>query len=192
MFEIYLKNLVQVLEKIECTDVAKTIAPNYGVDRVVVMVREVKKAGGKIVWVGNGGSAAIASHSAADYFRTGNIKTQCFSDAPLLTCMSNDFGYSDVFSKPIELYAEPQDVLVAISSSGRSANILNSVKAARDKECAIVTLSGFDVENPLRKSGDINFYVPCSEYGHVELVHGVLCHSFLDLFMQSIRNKEVK
>lgn len=183
VFETYMRNLFQVLNEIECTEQTRAISPEQGVEFVVDNVADVKQAGGKMIWVGNGGSAAIASHSAADYFRTGDIKTQCFSDAALLTCMSNDFGYADVFSRSIALYAESRDVLVAISSSGKSINILNAVRAAREKNCKVVTLSGFDSENPLRKNGDINFYVPCTEYGYVELAHGVLCHSFLDLFM---------
>ena len=111
-------------------------------------------------------------------------KRSVFSDAALLTCMSNDFGYPEVFSKPVALYADPGDILIAISSSGKSINILNAVKAAREKKCCIITLSGFEADNPLRKSGDYNFYVPSHEYGYVELTHGVLCHSILDLYMK--------
>lgn len=189
MFENYMRNLIQVMGKIECTETTDTIPPEQGMECVVAMIAGVKHTSGKMLWVGNGGSAAIASHSTADYFRTGNIKTQCFTDSSLLTCMSNDFGYPEVFARPIELYADPGDVLVAISSSGQSVNILNAVQAAKKKGCSVVTLSGFDADNPLRKMGDVNFYIPCSEYGYVELIHGVLCHSFLDLYMQGSINK---
>ena len=192
MFEHYLQDLIQVMKTIECNDHTGSLSMDDGVGVVVSMLTDVKESGRKIIWVGNGGSAAITSHSAADYFRTGNIKTQCFSDASLLTCMSNDFGYPAVFAKPIELYAESGDILVAISSSGQSVNILNAVQAAKEKGCKVVTLSGFKKENPLRKLGDVNFYVLCGEYGHVELAHGVLCHSFLDLYMQGTICKEVE
>ena len=192
MFERYLQELIQAMKTTECSDHAGSLKTDDGVMRVVSMLKAVKEAGGKIIWVGNGGSAAITSHSAADYFRTGKIKTLCFSDASLLTCMSNDFGYPAVFAKPIELYAEVGDVLVAISSSGQSVNILNAVQVAKDKGCKVVTLSGFMAINPLRKLGDVNFYVSCGEYGHVELAHGVLCHSFLDLYMQGTICKEVE
>ena len=190
MFETYIRGLMQVMGKIECSEKAGIILPELGVERIIAMFDGVKQTRGKIMWVGNGGSAAIASHSAADYFRTGNVKTQCFTDSSLITCMSNDFGYPEVFSRPVELYAESGDVLVAISSSGKSPNILNAVQAAREKGCIVVTLSGFNAENPLRKMGDVNFYVPSSEYGFVELTHGVLCHSFLDLFMRGRINQE--
>ena len=184
MFEIYLRNLTQVLCKIECTDNVGDIAAAQGVDRVVAKMAEVKNAGAKILWVGNGGSASIVAHSSTDYFRTGNFKTQCFNEASLITCLANDFGYAEVFVRPIELYADPDDLLVAISSSGQSANILNAVQTARRKGCTIITLSGFEAGNPLRKSGNVNFYVPSKEYGFVELTHGFLCHGFLDVFMQ--------
>ena len=192
MFERYLRELIQVMKTIECSDHAGSQTSDDGVMIAVSMLKAVKETEGKIIWVGNGGSAAITSHSAADYFRTGNIKTLCFSDASLLTCMSNDYGYPAVFSKPIQLYAEPGDLLVAISSSGQSVNILNAVHAAKEKGCKVITLSGFQVTNPLRKLGDVNFYVSCGEYGHVELAHGVLCHSFLDLYMRDTICKEVK
>jgi D-sedoheptulose 7-phosphate isomerase len=101
----------------------------------------------------------------------------------MMTCLGNDFGYLSVFQKPIELFATLGDMLFAISSSGKSANILNAVEAARNKDCYIITFSGFGPDNPLRILGDLNFYVPANHYGLVELAHGVLCHSFLDLLM---------
>lgn len=91
-----------------------------------------------------------------------------------MSCIGNDFGYAAVFQKPIEMFAEPGDILVAISSSGQSANIINGVAAARAKGCHIISLSGFLADNPLRQLGDFNFYVPSNRYGYVELAHSVL------------------
>lgn len=188
MFQEYLLQFQRILSQMECSDAQGTLTIDQGVNVAIDLVATVKNAGHKVLWVGNGGSAAIASHSAADYFRTGNIKTQCFSDASLLTCMGNDFGYPEVFARPIGVYAESGDVLVAISSSGQSVNILNAVDRAKEKGCKVISLSGFKADNPLRARGDLNFYVPSIDYGYIELAHGILCHSFLDLLMKGSRD----
>jgi len=154
----------------------------------IKMIIEQAKAGGKILFIGNGGSASIASHMAVDFWKNAGIRALAFNDSSLLTCISNDYGYEHVFEKPIETFAEANDVLIAISSSGQSENILLAVKAARAKGAKIITLSGFDKDNPLRKSGDVNFYVPVLEYGHVEVIHLALCHCLVDVI---IKNKEI-
>jgi len=102
------------------------------------------------------------------------------NDASMLTCLGNDLGYERVFAKQIELYARADDLVIAISSSGRSANILNGVKAARAAKCAVVTFSGFTSDNPLRRLGDLNFYINSDRYGFVEIGHLTICHAILD------------
>lgn len=185
MFDTYIRKLKNLLDEIECTDNQNPIDVTRAVDQVLSLINKIRCSSKKIIWIGNGGSAAIAEHSALDYFRTANIKTQAFNDAPLVTCLGNDFGYASVFEKPISLYAEANDILMAISSSGRSVNILNAVAAAREKGAYIITFSGFAADNPLRSMGDLNFYVPVQHYGYVELIHQILCHGFLDLYMAS-------
>lgn len=138
-------------------------------------------ADNRLMFVGNGGSAAIASHMAIDYSRNGGMSATAFNDGAALTCLGNDFGYEYVFAKQIQFHGRAGDVLIAISSSGRSANILKAVEAARLRGCAVVTLSGFASDNPLRRSGDVNFYVASGEYGFVEIAHLALIHSWLDL-----------
>jgi D-sedoheptulose 7-phosphate isomerase len=150
------------------------------VNQVIAAARRAHAAGNKLIFVGNGGSAAIASHMATDYSKNGNIRALALNDSAMLTCLGNDLGYAEVFAKQIELHARPEDVVVAISSSGRSANILNAVKAARVAKCGVITLSGFAVDNPLRGLGDINFYIASDRYGFVEIGHLTLCHAILD------------
>jgi D-sedoheptulose 7-phosphate isomerase len=150
------------------------------VNQVIGLARQAHSAGNKLFFVGNGGSAAIASHMATDYSKNGNIRALALNDSSMLTCLGNDLGYDRVFAKQIELHARPGDLVIAISSSGRSANILNAVQAARDAKCAIVTLSGFSAENPLRRLGDINFYIDSDRYGFVEIGHLTICHVILD------------
>jgi D-sedoheptulose 7-phosphate isomerase len=155
-----------------------------GIACAVELIMLQADADGKLMFIGNGASAAISSHQATDFWKNGQIKAIAFNDVSGLTCISNDFGYEHVFEKPIEMFAEPMDVLVAISSSGRSESILRGVAAARQKGAKIITLSGFDRTNPLRQLGDINFYVPSSYYGHVEVVHLSICHCLLDIIIQ--------
>jgi D-sedoheptulose 7-phosphate isomerase len=120
---------------------------------------------------------------AIDFWKNGGIRATAFNDCSLLTCIGNDYDYKHVFEKPIEMFAEQGDVLIAISSSGKSENILLGVKAARTNGCRVITFSGFDEANPLRRMGDYNFYVPSMAYGHVEVVHQSLCHCLLDYIM---------
>jgi D-sedoheptulose 7-phosphate isomerase len=150
------------------------------VNQVMSHARRAHAAGNKLVFVGNGGSAAIASHMATDYSKNGDVRSLALNDSSMLTCLGNDLGYDRVFAKQIELHARPDDLVIAISSSGRSANILNAVKAARSAKCAVVTFSGFTADNPLRRLGDINFYIDSDRYGFVEIGHLTICHAILD------------
>ena len=101
-----------------------------------------------------------------------------------ITCLSNDFSYEDVFSKQIEYHGFEDDLLVAISSSGNSKNIINAVERAKSKKMQIITLSGFNENNSLKKLGDINFYINSLEYGFVEILHLTVIHTALDLFLE--------
>jgi D-sedoheptulose 7-phosphate isomerase len=139
--------------------------------------------GNKIMFIGNGGSAAIASHMANDFQKNGGMRALAFNDGATLTCLGNDFGYPHVFEKQIEMHARPGDLLVAISSSGRSPNILKGVEAARAAGAEILTLSGFDADNPLRALGEVNLYLPSPHYGFVEAGHLTLLSAILDLSM---------
>jgi D-sedoheptulose 7-phosphate isomerase len=117
---------------------------------------------------------------AVDFSKHAGIRGIAFNDPALMSCIANDFGYEHVFEKPLEFFADKGDILVAISSSGRSQNILSAVKAARKKGLLVVSLSGFLPDNPLRSSGDLNFYVPAQAYSHVEIMHHSILHYVLD------------
>lgn len=146
----------------------------------VESARRVTKGDNKIVFVGNGGSAGIASHMAIDYSKNGGMRALAFNDGAALTCLSNDFGYDKVFSTQIDLHGRSGDLLMAISSSGQSASILNAVGMARARGMEIVTFSGFRADNPLRRLGDVNFFVDSDQYGFVEIIHLSLIHAVLD------------
>jgi len=156
-------------------------------ETAINMILEASNAEGKLIFIGNGASAAIASHMATDFWKNGRVKAIAFNDASGLTCVSNDFGYRHVFEKPIEMFAEAGDILIAISSSGQSENILLGAEAARRIGARVITLSGFAQKNPLRSMGDINLYVPVDEYGYVEVIHHSLCHCLVDTIIKMKR-----
>lgn len=180
----YHKDFLKLLNSVIVTDKHKRKLDFWrGIKLTCDIIKKQSSIGGKVFFIGNGGSAAIANHMAIDFWKNGNIPSMAFSDSSLLTCISNDFGYKHVFEKPIEFFANKKDVLIAISSSGKSENILNGVKAAQIKNCSIITLSGFDKNNQLSSKGICNFYVPAHEYGYVEVIHQYICHYILDIFM---------
>jgi D-sedoheptulose 7-phosphate isomerase len=148
---------------------------------VLGLMRQSHAARARVWIIGNGGSAAIASHMANDLTKNGGIRASAISDAAMLTCLANDFGYEQVFARALAFQAGPKDGLIAISSSGNSANILNAVAQARQLGCWIFTLSGFHEANKLRGLGDYNAHVASANYGTVELAHLILLHALLDL-----------
>ena len=146
----------------------------------------VHKGSNKTLIFGNGGSAAIASHFSVDL--TKNAKLHCvnFNEADLITCFSNDYGYERWVEKAVDFYGNEGDLLIVISSSGSSKNMLNGVKAARKGNFkAVVTLSGFAEDNPLRQLGDINLWINSRAYNFVENIHQVWLLAIVDLIIGS-------
>ncbi len=156
------------------------------VARLVTNIR----MGKKFMAIGNGGSAAIAIHAHVDFANAGGLETVDLMSPAMLTCTANDYGYENVFARPVELFAKEGDILFAISSSGKSPNILEACEVARFGKCYIVTFSGFNPDNPLRRLGDVNFYVPSNHYGFVEIAHQTLIHCILDFFVERKNRKK--
>ena len=182
--ERYAQTLRVALSAAQVTDSSGvTVDSSDAIQRIIDSLQEVRDAGGKNIFIGNGGSAAIASHMAIDYSKNGRMPAQAFNDGASLTCLGNDLGYEDVFAEQIKLFAKPADQLFAISSSGASPNILKAVNESRRVGCRVVTLSGFRPDNPLRSLGDLNWYVNSTEYGFVEISHLAICHAILDYQM---------
>jgi D-sedoheptulose 7-phosphate isomerase len=180
----YLAQLHRHLTEAAATDAAgRALDLEEALDEAGKTARAVTEAGGTVYFIGNGGSAGIASHMAIDFTKNGGMRALAFNDGSYLTCLGNDLGFDQVFAKPLEMHARKGDLLIAISSSGRSANILNGVDMARKRGCRILTFSGFSTDNPLRGRGDFNFYLGSGEYGFVEVGHLALIHTILDLAM---------
>jgi D-sedoheptulose 7-phosphate isomerase len=186
LLDRWIGSLASAMRAAEVTDKAsKKLTLEQGCEWVRKAAHQAHDAGNKIIFIGNGGSAGIASHLAIDFSKNGGLRALAFNDPSALTCLGNDLGYENVFAKQLEFHARPGDVLIAISSSGKSPNMLAAVKMARTRDCRVVTYSGFSETNDLRKTGDVNFYVRGQdmEYGFVEVAHLALCHAVLDIDM---------
>lgn len=136
-----------------------------------------------IYLIGNGASASMASHYAADLAKNAGLHTEVFSDLSLITAISNDMGYEYVFAEPLRRRGQKGDILIAISSSGESENILNATKSARALMMKSITLSAMSPDNLLRTLGDLNAYVPADSYGHSETCHAAILHHLMDLVL---------
>jgi D-sedoheptulose 7-phosphate isomerase len=183
----YLAELAEVLTQVQCATGEGMLSLTEGLEQAVALITGQTGQGRKVMFVGNGGSAAIASHQATDYLKNGGMRAVAFNDPATLTCLSNDLGYERVFEKQVEMLADPGDVLIAISSSGKSENILRAVAAGAAAGTRIVTMSGFAADNPLRQRGELTFYVPSHSYGFVEITHLALCHCIVDTIIARSR-----
>ena len=152
-----------------------------GLEALVRLWARQQAAGARVYWIGNGGSAAVASHLSQDLLNKCAIRSSTFNDPALITCMANDYGYRRVFERPLTTLAQEGDVLVAVSSSGMSDNIVGAVRAALGKGLDVVALSAFAADNRLRGlAATLSFHTPTASYGQAELAHGALLHAALD------------
>lgn len=146
----------------------------------------VQNRGGKVIIAGNGGSAAIADHCVVDFTKNAGVRAVSFSGAAWVSCLANDFGYEEWVARSLKMYGESNDLVVLISSSGQSENILRAGRTARELGIPLVTLSGFAHDNPLRSLGDLNLWVESRAYNIVEMVHQVWLLSVCDAVIGSV------
>jgi D-sedoheptulose 7-phosphate isomerase len=177
---IYNTAFTKAFEGIEAFDGETKISYDLAIEKCVNMVLKAQSDNKKIMFAGNGGSAGITSHMAIDFWKNGKVKATAFNDSSLLTCLANDISFEHVFSTPIEMFGEKGDIAMVISSSGSSKNILNAAEQAAKSGCSVITFSGFNTANALKKMGHINFYVPAFSYGFVEVIHNLIIHCILD------------
>ncbi|WP_323798162.1 SIS domain-containing protein [Nisaea sp.] len=178
----YFETLARLTREAGATDhTGQVKSLGDGINEFITRGRAAHDSGNKMIFIGNGASASMASHYALDFAKNGGIRSLAMTDHAMLTALTNDIGGDAIFAEQIGFYAQPGDILVAISSSGSSPNITKAVERARDIGCAVITFSGFAADNPLRLSGDLNFYVAGDEYGFVETAHAALIHAIIDL-----------
>ncbi len=158
------------------------LSPEDGIAHAMQILRAARERASSVYLVGNGGSAGIASHATTDFVNVVKLRAQTVHDSSLLTCMANDYGYENAFARILYQLAGRDDVLVAISSSGKSANIRNAAATVKQKGGQVLTLSGFERDNPLRAMGDLNIWLDSRDYGFVEIGHQFILHNIADRF----------
>ena len=141
--------------------------------------------GKKIIFTGNGGSAAMASHCAVDLTKNAGVRAINFNEADLITCFANDYGYEEWMMKAVEFYGDEEDVLVLISSSGRSKNVLRAAEKAKQMGIEVISFSGFDTDNPLRQVGSVNLWADSRAYNIVEMTHHIWLLAIIDMIIGS-------
>ena len=140
--------------------------------------------GNKALIVGNGGSAAIASHFSVDLTKNASVRCINFNEADLITCFANDYGFDDWIKHAVRFFGDEGDIFIAISSSGKSKDIINGCISAKENNFSkIVTFSGFDQNNPLKKFGDLNFWVDSKAYNFLENIHQFWLLAVVDLII---------
>ena len=151
-----------------------------GMQAILTRLHHCREQTAVVYVIGNGGSAAIASHAVIDFLNMAKIKATAMLDPAVTTCISNDYGYEHVYEKQLAQFIEKKDVLIAISSSGNSKNIINAATFAKNKGAHVITLSGFSENNRLRQIGDYNLCLNANDYGQVEIGHAFILHYFTD------------
>lgn len=186
MDNAYIAELINRLENTEFWRTTHEKAGSYdeGIRLLVDMFTGHKRNGSRLFFIGNGGSSAIASHMTADYMKNGGMNTYSLYDNAVTTCMGNDYGYEHIFSRPMSFLMREGDLVVSISSSGSSPNILNAIGTAKEKHAEVITFTGFAPDNRAKQMGDVNVYVPSFRYGMVETIHNLILQQVVDLIME--------
>ena len=180
----YQDRLSAALAGLEVTDQAgHAVSEADGFARWVQVTRDVHDAGRHLYFIGNGGSAMIASHMAVDATKNGGLRAFAFNDPAFLTAISNDISFDEIFAMPLAKFGQAGDLLMTISSSGNSPNVVRGLETGRQMGMHLVTLSGKGPGNRSRAMGDLNFYVPADRYGWVECAHQVIIHYWFDQYL---------
>ena len=148
-----------------------------GFQQLRSVLQSIRDSAHRVFLFGNGGSASIAEHISSDLNNIAKTRSYPLLSTPQVTAIANDVNYDAVFSSQVVQHSEEGDLVIAISSSGASTNVLTGVAAARRQGCRVLTLSGFAPDNPLRISGNFNLYVPSGSYAVVEVVHFGFLHA---------------
>lgn len=194
VYQGYVEQGIRSINSIEASLGANPDLSTFSIARAIFVVVSILKnlpKSSHIYIIGNGGSASIASETANRFWKFCRFKSMAFNDPAILTSTANDMGWERVFELPLNTFAENGDVLIAISSSGESPNIINAVTVAKSKGLATITLSGFKPDNRLRQMGILNFYVPraaeypvlSSAYRHTERTHLFILDCILDTYL---------
>lgn len=183
----YFARICNLLQQTRVTDAGqKPLLFNDAASQGAQAMLDTGRRGNKVILLGNGGSASIAGHMQMDLCNRAHVPALVFNNPPVLTALANDHGYVTAFERLVTLHGEPGDLVIAISSSGQSENLLRAADAARAAGCSIITFTGFKADNPLRQLGDLNYYIDSTHYGEVEVAHHALGHFLTDCAVDDV------
>ena len=175
-FKEYSNSITSLLDKVDTNLISQSVE----------LIKKAKNKNNKIYIVGNGGSASMASHVSVDFAKVARIPSSTFNNANLITCFANDYGYENWVTEAIKAYCNNNDLFILISSSGTSKNIVNAARYCKDHSIKLITLSGFNENNPLSNLGDINFHINSSDYNFIEMSHHIILVSIVDIFAKKL------
>ena len=156
------------------------------IEQSVKLIQKSIHKKSKVYIVGNGGSASIASHVSVDFAKIARIPSATFNNSNLITCFANDYGYENWVLEAIKAYTNKNDLIILISSSGTSNNIVNAAKYCKSNKINLITFSGFNKDNPLSKLGNINFHIDSNKYNYIEMSHHIILLALVDIFAEKI------
>ena len=174
-FEQYKNSIDKTLSSIAETNLNKSIK----------LINKTVKRKGKVYIAGNGGSSSIASHVSVDFAKVAKVPSSTFNNVNLITCFANDFGYENWVTEAIKSYTNKNDMMILISSSGTSKNIVNAAKFCKKNSIDLITLSGFKKNNPLSKYGDVNFHINSNQYNFIEMSHHIILVYLVDVLAKN-------
>ena len=171
-FKNYTKSINEILDNVDSNLIEKSVK----------IINKIIKQNKRIFIIGNGGSASIASHVSVDFAKVARVSSSTFNNSNLITCFANDYKYENWVAEAIKAYCDNKDLIILISSSGKSKNIVNAAKYCQKKKINLITLSGFNKNNPLSKLGLVNFYINSKNYNFIEMSHHIILLSIVDFF----------
>lgn len=154
---------------------------NKKISKIENLILKTKKTKGKIIICGNGGSSATASHFAVDMSLNAKVPTINFNEYDLITCFANDFGYENWIKKSLEIYSEKKDLLILISCSGNSKNLIKANLFAKKNGNKVITLTGCKKNNKLNSiKSNLNLWVNSNKYNVIEIIHHMVLLNIID------------
>lgn len=184
----WLSSLSELLVRSSCRRRGEPVGLDEGLDalaRLWAPLSGPRDPARSVHWIGNGGSAAVASHMSQDLMNACGVRSHTLNDASLITCVSNDHGFERVFGRPLAVTGRAGDVLMAISSSGMSKNVVAAAQVGMEMGMSLVTFSAFSPANHLNGlRAELSFHTPTRVYGHAELAHEAMLHAVIDMLSQ--------
>ena len=180
-FKKYFNNLKNLIGEIKINELEKYF-------KLFVKVKNNK---GKIMIFGNGAGASIASHAATDFTKNAKVPAMSFDSSTYLTCLSNDYGYDQVVLKAISHFYKKDDLIILLSASGNSLNMINAAKYCNKNSIQYLSISGFSKKNKLNKISKNKIWIDSVSWNLVEIVQLSILLSYVDRIIGKINYKKI-